>query len=118
MGSSADLFMPAFIDYQARLQHLDDRDTLSRTHHKLPVEHISCSCFVPASASLTDLRLKEDTPSLSHRHSFSDVRRLSIHVGFYLIHFLVCRRSLLGKSKEEVAADTGKVRRGATARQQ
>ncbi|KAF8446243.1 hypothetical protein L210DRAFT_3619953 [Boletus edulis BED1] len=44
----------SYIDYQARLQHLDDRDTLS------------------PSASLTDLRLKEDTPSLSHRHSFSD----------------------------------------------
>lgn len=27
----------AYIDYQARLQHLDDRDTLSRMYHKLPV---------------------------------------------------------------------------------
>ncbi|KAG9314631.1 cysteine proteinase [Chiua virens] len=44
----------SFIDYQARLQHLDDRDILS------------------PSASLTDLRLKGDTPSLPHRHSFSD----------------------------------------------
>ncbi|KAF8417753.1 hypothetical protein L210DRAFT_3655963 [Boletus edulis BED1] len=44
----------SYIDYQARLQHLDDHDTLS------------------PSASLTGLRLKEDTPSLSHRHSFSD----------------------------------------------
>ncbi|KAG8220076.1 cysteine proteinase [Butyriboletus roseoflavus] len=43
----------SYMDYQARLEHLNDRDTLS------------------PSASLTDLRLKEDTPNLSHRHSFS-----------------------------------------------
>ena len=81
--SSIDLFAPAYIDYQARLQHLDDRDTLSRTYYRSPVTRISCSCFVLASASLTDLRLKEDTPSLSHRHSFSDVRRLDTHDGCY-----------------------------------
>lgn len=69
----------AYIDYQARLQHLDDRDTLSRTYHKLSVTHGSCSCFVLASASLTDLRLKEDTPNKSHRHSFSSVRRSILH---------------------------------------
>lgn len=32
-----------------------------------------------------------------------------------LIKLLVRRHTLLGKCKEEVAADTGKVRRGATA---
>jgi len=82
-GSSVDLFVLAYIDYQARLQHLDDRDILSRTYHKLPVARGSCSCSVPASASLTDLRLKEATFGLSHRHSFSDVCCLSIHDSCY-----------------------------------
>lgn len=34
-----------------------------------------------------------------------------------LIKFLVRRHTFLGKCKEEIAADIGKVRRGVTARQ-
>lgn len=34
MCPGVNLFVLAYIDYQARLQHLDDRDTLSRTCHK------------------------------------------------------------------------------------
>lgn len=33
--SSVKLFALAYIDYQARLQHLDDRDTLSRMYYPL-----------------------------------------------------------------------------------
>ncbi|KAF9229640.1 cysteine proteinase [Gyrodon lividus] len=44
----------SYLNYQARLEHLDERQVLS------------------PSSSLTDLRLKERTPNLPHRHSFSD----------------------------------------------